>query len=293
MLFTEATREKAKLRMALTGPSGAGKTLSGILLSYGMTGDWSKIAVIDTEHGRAKFYADRPDLGTGRFLHAVMSAPFSPEKYKQYVAEAEQMVGEDGVIIIDSFSHAWEGEGGVLEIKDKIASKDNRNSYTAWGEAGKMQNNLVNTILSANCHTIVTMRAKTQYVLEENDRGRMQPVKVGLAPIQRENTEYEFDVVLWLNRADHMAYASKDTTFLDQYGAVITPELGKQLKAWLDEGEEPPKCEVCGKLLTPTKTKSAKEFAEGSKKHTGQVMCLNCFRAWDAENKKVTESCQS
>ncbi len=293
MLFKQATREKAKLRMALTGPSGSGKTLSGIYVAYGMTGDWSKIAVIDTEHGRAKFYADRSDLGTGRFLHAVMAAPFSPEKYKQYVAEAEQAVGEDGVILIDSFSHAWEGEGGVLEIKDQIASRDNRNGYTAWSEAGKLQNNLVNTILSANCHTIVTLRAKTQYVLEENDRGRMQPVKVGLAPIQRENTEYEFDTVLWLNRADHMAYASKDTTFLDRYGAVITPELGKQIKAWLDEGTEPCRCEVCHKILTPTKTKTIAELAQGTKERAGQIMCTKCFNAWDAERKKGMTPCQS
>ena len=84
MFFSEATREKAKLRLALTGVSGSGKTLSALYLAYGLTGDWSRVALIDTEHGRAKFYADRADLGTGRFLHAVLSAPFTPDKYKQY-----------------------------------------------------------------------------------------------------------------------------------------------------------------------------------------------------------------
>lgn len=156
-----------------------------------------------------------------------------------------------------------------------------------------MQSDLVNTILSADCHTIVTLRAKTQYVLEENDRGKMQPVKVGLAPIQRENTEYEFDIVLWLDRADHKAYASKDTTFLDKYGAVITPELGQQLKAWLDEGEEPLRCEACGRVLTPTKTKGVKELAEGTRAQSGQVMCAKCFNAWFKEKEKANDSCQS
>lgn len=293
MFFSEATREKAKLRLALTGVSGSGKTLSALYLAYGLTGDWSRVALIDTEHGRAKFYADRADLGTGRFLHAVLSAPFTPDKYKQYVQEAAALVGSDGVLIVDSFSHAWEGEGGVLDIKDGIAARQGNNSYTAWSEAGRVQSDLVNTILSADCHTIVTLRAKTQYVLEENDRGKMQPVKVGLAPIQRENTEYEFDIVLWLDRADHKAYASKDTTFLDKYGAVITPELGQQLKAWLDEGEEPLRCEACGRVLTPTKTKSVKELAEGTRTRAGQVMCAKCFNVWLKEKGKANDSCQS
>lgn len=85
MLFTKATREKAKLRMALTGVSGAGKTLSALYIAYGLTEDWSKIALIDTEHSRAKFYANRTDLHTGSFLHAAMEPPFTPDKYKQYM----------------------------------------------------------------------------------------------------------------------------------------------------------------------------------------------------------------
>ena len=292
MLFTKATREKAKLRMALTGVSGAGKTLSALYIAYGLTEDWSKIALIDTEHSRAKFYANRTDLHTGSFLHAAMQPPFTPDKYKQYMQEAVQVVGADGVVIVDSFSHAWEGEGGVLAIKEQIAARIN-NSYTAWNEAGKVQNELVSAILSADCHTIVTMRAKTQYAMEENDRGKMQPVKIGLAPIQRENTEYEFDVVLWLNRADHVAYTSKDTTFLDRYGAVITPELGRQLKAWLDEGQDPVRCEACGKVLKPTKTKTIQQLAEGTKEKSGKVMCTKCFNAWFAENVKAGKQCLS
>ena len=293
MLFTPATREKSKLRIALTGASGAGKSLSSIYLAYGVTGDWSKIAIIDTEHGRAKFYAERSDLETGNFYHAVLNPPFSPDKYKKYVAEAAQLVGEDGVVIIDSLSHAWEGEGGVLDIKEDIAARPNVNSYTAWNEAGRIQNSLINTILSANCHTIVTMRAKTKYVLEENERGRMQPVKLGLEPIQRENTEYEFDIVFWLNRADHVAYTSKDTTFLDKYGAVITPELGQQLRAWIDEGQEPLRCEECRAVLKPTPSKTVAELAQGTKERSGKIMCKTCYNAWDAEQKKVTESCQN
>jgi len=236
-MFTKAVRQKAKLRLALTGVSGGGKTLGALYIAYGLTGDWNKIALIDTEHERAKFYENRPDLGTGEFWHVSMTPPYSPAKYKQYVAEGAELVGPDGVVIVDSFSHAWANEGGVLEIKDKISAQAGKNSYTAWGEAGKEQNSLVNTILSVNCHTIVTMRSKMSYALEVNDKGKQVPVKLGLAPIQRDDTEYEFDIVLDIARS-HVAAASKDTTFLDKYGEIITPELGRQLRAWLDDAAE-------------------------------------------------------
>ena len=99
--FTPAARQKSKLRLALTGVSGAGKTLSALYLAYGITQDWSKVALIDTEHGRGRFYASRTDLATptGDFLYAEMEAPFSPQKYKEYVNSAADAVGPDGVVI--------------------------------------------------------------------------------------------------------------------------------------------------------------------------------------------------
>jgi hypothetical protein len=238
MSFEPATRQKSKLRMALTGVSGGGKTLGALYIAYGITGDWSKVALIDTEHERARFYANREDLGIGTFLYQAMYAPFSPQRYKQMVAEGAEAVGADGVVIIDSMTHAWNSEGGVLDIKDKIAGRAGMNSYTAWNEAGKEQTGLVNAVFATNCHTIVTMRSKMEYAMQTNDKGKQQPVKIGLAPVQRDDTEYEFDIVLDIGR-DHIASASKDVTFLDKFGQIITPELGRQLSEWLNDGVEP------------------------------------------------------
>lgn len=237
--FSKVVRAKSKLRMALTGVSGSGKTLGALLVAYGLTGDWDKVALIDTEHERARMYANRKEYGIGEFMYAPLYPPYSAERYTAFVKEAAELVGPNGVVIVDSFSHAWNNEGGVLDVKDKIASRAGMNSYTAWNEAGKVQNNLVNTILAVNCHTIVTMRSKMEYALQENERGKMQPVKLGLAPIQRDDTEYEFDIVLDIARS-HIATASKDVTFLDKYGEVITPKLGQALKSWLDEGVDLP-----------------------------------------------------
>lgn len=282
--FETVTRKKSKARIAMTGPSGAGKTLSALYIAFGITGDWGKIALIDTEHERARFYANRSDLKTGEFLYASLTPPYSPERYIDFVQSATKAVGSDGVVIVDSFSHAWNNEGGVLDIKDNIAARGGQNSYTAWNEAGKYQNNIVNTILAVDCHTIVTLRSKMAYAMEQNDKGKMQPVKLGLAPVQRDDVEYEFDIVFQISR-DHIATASKDTTFLDSFGAIITPELGEQLHKWLDEGKEPDRCADCGCIITPTAKRSAADIVSGSTKKFGRPLCLNCGKKAAEEAK--------
>lgn len=290
MAFQKVTREKSKLRLALVGPSGAGKTLSALLLAYGITDDWDRIALIDTEHGRAKFYANRSDFETGEFLYQEMTAPYSPDKYISMVNEGMEAVGSDGVIIIDSFSHAWDNEGGVLDIKSNIAQHPKKTDYTAWADAGKIQNNLVNSILSVNCHTIVTMRTKMAYAMEQNDNGKTVPVKVGLAPIQRENTEYEFDIVLNIAR-NHVATASKDTTFLDAWTGIITPELGQSLKEWLDEGIEPEICSDCNKKILPAGNRTVQQIVDGTLKNYNRKLCWNCMAKEIKKQKEQKGNC--
>lgn len=288
-MFETVTRQKSKLRMGLVGTSGSGKTLGALYIAYGITADWSKIALIDTEHERGRFYANRTDLEipTGAFLYQSLTAPYSPEKYIAYVQEAAAAVGPDGVIIVDSFSHAWDNDGGVLDIKNEIAkTQKNGNSFSAWDEAGKVQNNLINAVLSVNAHTVVTMRAKMAYAMETDERGKTRPVKIGLAPVQRENAEYEFDIVMNISR-DHTAVTSKDTTFLDTFSGIITPEIGKQLHEWLDNGVEPERCADCGTLITAAKGRTVQQIAEGTLKAYGRKLCMKCVAA---ELKKRKEA---
>lgn len=288
-MFETVTRQKSKLRMGLVGTSGSGKTLGALYIAYGITADWSRIALIDTEHERGRFYANRTDLEipTGEFLYQSLTAPYSPEKYIAYVQEAAAAVGPDGVIIVDSFSHAWDNEGGVLDIKNEIAkTQKNGNSFSAWDEAGKVQNNLINAVLSVNAHTIVTMRAKMAYAMETDERGKTRPVKIGLAPVQRENAEYEFDIVMNISR-DHTAVTSKDTTFLDTFSGIITPEIGNQLHEWLDHGVEPERCADCGTLITAAKGRTVQQIAEGTLKAYGRKLCMKCVAA---ELKKLKEA---
>ena len=289
IVFEPVTRAKSKARIALTGPSGSGKTLSALYLAFGIAGDWNKVALIDTEHERGRFYANREDFKTGSFLYSPMTPPYNPDKYVDYVQSAAQAVGEDGVVIVDSFSHAWDNEGGVLDIKSQIAQQRGKNDYTAWDEAGKIQNNLVNTILSVNCHTIVTMRAKMAYAMEVNERGKTVPVKIGLAPVQRENTEYEFDIVFQLDR-QHTATLSKDTTFLDSWSGVITPELGKQLGEWLSQGVEPPRCSDCGKVIMSDGKRTVRQIIDGTVKNYGKKLCMPCVANVVREQKEAQQN---
>lgn len=285
MAFKIVQRKLAFIRAALQGPSGAGKTVGALLLAYGICSDWSKICVIDTEHGRAQFYGSREDLGIGEFMYAELPPPFTVERYIVLAKEAEKIVGSDGVIVIDSISHAWEGEGGVLDYKESVEQQIGKNSFTAWNDAGKKQNMLINTLLSLDCHVIVTMRTKMAYAMEVNERGKTVPVKVGLAPVQRENAEYEFDLAFNIAR-NHIASVSKDTTFLDSWSGIITAELGEKIKKWLAEGKEPSRCADCGSVIMSAQGRTADEIADGTLKNYGRCLCWKCMTA---EIKKLKE----
>lgn len=243
MIFRPAERRKAKLRLAIDGPSGSGKTLSSLLIAYGITGDWSKVAVIDTERGSADLYTGTKIPGStetvGQYMVAPLQPPFSPDRYTEIIAAAEQAGAE--VLIIDSLSHAWSGVGGVLDMHD-AATKASRskNSYTAWRDVTPAHNDLIDAILGSPLHVICTMRTKTAYDMEEDEKGRKKPVKVGMKPEQREGTEYEFTAVLDLAVDSHVAMAGKDRTQLfDGKPHVPSVATGQRLRDWLDNGVDP------------------------------------------------------
>lgn len=294
--FEKAKREKARARVCFIGASGGGKTLSSLYLAYGLAGyDWSKVAVIDSEHGRALMYANRSDLGTGEFLHCDLEPPYTVDRYIEAMRTAEELVGKDGVVIIDSGTHAWKGQGGVLDAKEAIAQQRGKTDFSAWGDAGKIQNRFIDTIMDLNCSVIMTLRSKTEYVQEKDEEtGKTHIRKVGLAPEQRADIEFEFSTVFDVDKTTHFATITKDNTFLDAEGfyGVITPELGKRMADWLNNGVEPEVlvCECCGKKIRTAEIggqmMSAKDVAENAQKKFGKKMCFDCVLE---ESKKLKE----
>lgn len=231
-LFKKASRQAAYIRAALCGTSGSGKSYGALLLARGLAGETGKIAVIDTERGSASLYSDLVDFDV-----AELAPPYSPARYRELIMAAAK---EYDVLVIDSLSHAWTGEGGVLDMHDKatMGSKGG-NSYTAWRDVTPQHNALVDAILACPCHVITTMRSKTAYELQENDRGKKTPIKIGLAPVQRDGMEYEFTLVLDVSVNGHIASSSKDRTRLwDGRNDRITIAHGEELRRWLESGAQ-------------------------------------------------------
>lgn len=226
----KATRKKAKLRLALLGPSGSGKTMSAIKLAAGIGG---KIGVIDTENGSADLYAEIADYDV-----ITLEKPYTVGKYREAISAFEQ--AGYSTIIVDSLTHAWSGAGGLLDKQGQMAARPGANSYAAWREITPEHNALVEALLASPCHIIGTMRVKTEYVMETNERGKQVPRKVGMQPIQRDGMEYEFTVVMDID-AGHKAQASKDrTTIFEGWYDTISEATGRKLLEWLDRGDAAP-----------------------------------------------------
>lgn len=226
-MFQKATKKKAKLRLAIAGPSGAGKTFTALTLGKHIG---KRIAVIDTERGSASKYAgDVADFDACELDH------FAVQKYITAIngAAAE---GYD-VLVIDSLSHAWAGKGGILEEADKRGGK-----FGAWRELTPMQQRLVDTILSYPGHVIATMRSKMDYAVTIDDsKGRKETKveKLGLAPVQRDDMSFEFDVMIDMDeRHNGRVTKSRCPGLADAVISKPGKELADTLMAWLSDGEE-------------------------------------------------------
>jgi AAA domain len=232
MEIRKASKKKVKLRIGLSGASGFGKTYSALLIAFGITNDWSKVCIIDTENNSADLYAN-----LGEYSVLPLSAPFAPERYVEAIKLAEKSGFE--VIIIDSISHEWEGVGGCLEICDQITAASNaKNSYTSWGKITPRHNAFIQSILQSNCHIITTVRRKQDYEMSKDSNGKTQVVKMGMKEITREGFEYELTANLEIVADSHYVKASKDRTqlFMDKPEFVPTIETGKALINWANTG---------------------------------------------------------
>ena len=278
MLFKKAERSRVYLKIGFSAPSGCGKTYSALLTAYGLCGDWSKIALIDTENGSGELYSS-----LGGYSVCVLHPPFTPDKY----IEAINLATDNGfsVLIIDSLSHAWNGEGGLLEMQDKAArASKSGNSYTAWRDITPLHNKLVNTILQSQIDIIVTVRAKSDYVINQ-DGGKTTIKKIGLAPIFREGLEFELTTFFDLS-IDHIATASKDRTGqFDGKNFIPTAETGNIFNAWRNSGAEPVKVE--DKPFPEQATPSADAKAILKKKRGAEIRDL--IAIYKIDDKTVAE----
>lgn len=238
----KARREKQKAVIGFIGASGSGKTVSALLTAYGMMREaypdaseedvWGKIGVADTEHGRALLYWNEQfgDVKVGEFLHIDFDPPYSTDRYNDAVKALKDAGCE--VVIIDSLSHNWQGEGGIIETHANMSG----NSFQNWGKLSSETTSLIKTLTRNNVHILCTLRTKTEYVVEPNEQGKSAPRKIGTKPVQKDEMEYEFMINFVIN-SEHLSETTKDNTRLFEGHLLrLNEEVGSKLYKWLELG---------------------------------------------------------
>lgn len=238
-MFKKATKQQARLRMALHGPSGAGKTYTALQIAAHLAAArGGRVALLDTEHGSASKYSDAFDFDV-----VEVADNYSPDRVVEVLNEAAKH--GYSVLVIDSMTHFWNGAGGFLELVDReVANMKARggkpDSFAAWKVVDPVYRRMVQAMLSAPLDVIVTLRAKTEYQKVEGNNGRTSIQKVGLAPEMRDNFQYEMDVEGMLS-IDHALVIGK-TRCATLDGAIFQKpgkDVADALYAWLSTGAAP------------------------------------------------------
>lgn len=245
-IIEEAERSSGWLRIALAGASNSGKTWSGLLLAKGIMDALreagvapgpidGKIGVICTERGSAKLYAHLVPFGV-----ITLVAPYSPERY---IKAIRQMAAAGRkLIMVDQISHCWSGSGGVLEMAAAAGRKEGGGG-SIFGHVSDIQNKFIENILATPAHLILTMRSKTEWEKESYvDRkgvNRTKPKRIGMEPVQRKGSEYEWTTLMNLDTDSHLATVLKDRTQVLRRDEpfVITEQIGQQFVEWLLSGK--------------------------------------------------------
>lgn len=221
----KANRKQVSLKIGVSGTAGAGKTYSALKLAFGLSDDWNKIILIDTENGSGELYSD-----LGEYQVIPFDPPYSPERWVECFNYAESL--DPAVIIADSVSSEWEGVGGVLDVIDKISSQT-RNGLQSWAQVTPRHRKFLDKILALRCHAILTTRRKTDWAMSNDEKGKIRPEKIGLKATQRDGFDYELTIDFALDQR-HLAIANKDRTglFADRDPFVISEETGIEIVKW-------------------------------------------------------------
>jgi hypothetical protein len=245
-IFKQAIREEVGLLMGLVGPSSSGKTYSAMRLASGIVGPGNKFAVIDTESRRALHYADKFD-----FMHCELNPPFKPEKYADAIKAA---IGAGfKAIVVDSMSHEWSGEGGVLEWQEEeltrmvgnaLKKNPNASEYqlreamkmASWIKPKSGHKHMTQRLLQVNAHLILCFRAEEKIKMEKDKDGKMQIVPIGWQPICSKEMPYELTTSFLLN-PDKPGYpipikVQDQHRHLFPIDKLINEESGKGLADW-------------------------------------------------------------
>lgn len=251
---TPATRQGILLQAAMCGVSGSGKTKSALILATHLVkmlnlGDPAEVIFgVDSENGSMLKYAPSKRSTGYAFQHVAM--PTDDQSPDAWMGALDYCDGRGArVVIMDSFSDEWVGIDGVIELVDKVTDDSrSKNAFsTGWKKMSPKHARMLQRIRESSAHVIMTIRAKTEWVLEKNDKGQTEPRKIGLGPVQREGIEYQPDV--WFDMAisgrDVIASVGKtrcDMLALGESFRNPDEELARVVADWILDspiGEQP------------------------------------------------------
>lgn len=226
-VFQKAVKTKRKLRLLITGPSGSVKTMGALILAKQFAKRYdSRIAFIDTEHGKSTLYSSMFDYDI-----LEMAEPFTPEKYIENMMAAVKAGYK--VIVVDSLSHEWIGTGGLLETHANMGGK-----FQDWKPLTPRHRKFLDALISIDAHLICTGRSKTEYAMEATGNGKTSITKMGTKLEQRDGMEFEFDIVFKGNMQHIVEIDTDHTGIFDNFAEKLTEKTADKLIAWLDEGIE-------------------------------------------------------
>lgn len=236
-MFTKAVRSQRKLRAAIDGPSGGGKTYSTLRLAFAMkaAGLCSRIAWIDTENNSASLYAGESPDGIPWEFETLNLKQYNPDQFTNAIKTAAKE-GFD-LVGVDSLSHAWVGQGGALDLVDSKGG----NKFTAWKDVTPLHRAMIDAIIQSPIHVLATMRSKTEYVLEEDEKGKKVPRKIGVAPVQRDGMEYEFDLYCSMDWSNQLKVTKSRCSPMNAATAIKPgPAFWTPLFDWLKSAADVP-----------------------------------------------------
>jgi hypothetical protein len=233
-----ATRAGAHLLIQLYGGPRSGKTRTALRLARGMVGSHGRIGVLDTESGRARLHADKI---SGGFVVGELTPPFTPLRYLEAIEEFVRY-GID-ILVIDSLSHCWEGQGGVLEMADG-AERAGRRGLLKWLQPKRDYKKLVNFLLSTRLHLILCSRAKQpieERVIEIDGAPKRTLITAPWEPIQDKRLKYEMTIVLPMTldgeyETDPTRLKAPDDLAHLFAGELLTEATGAAIAKWVNGG---------------------------------------------------------
>lgn len=255
------------LKVLSYGPTYSGKTLSSLYLANGIVQGirhcteeeaYKHIVLVDTEFGRGALYNK-----VGLYNYIKIEPPYFTEKLNSLIQELSAM-DEVDVIIVDSLTHFWVKEGGILDQK-AAKDKEGGNSYTNWLDYTAKFNKMLDVILTSSKHILTTARAKTDTALVVNDKGKSAPRAYGLKPELRDNVEYDFDIVFNVDKLSHNLIVDKGVPGLDPVFDIATPQLGKDIYDLFTAGAVLPvrnAVDVIDKIRSMSKTNNLITFVQ-------------------------------